>query len=71
MSCAEGDTGYIWLVGGYMLAASTLVILTSVAVSYVSSRVATGSTVTLTVASGPLDVTINPSDYIGKPVAQE
>jgi predicted Ser/Thr protein kinase len=34
------------------------------------SRLATGSTVTLTVASGPLDVTINPSDYIGKPVAQ-
>ena len=34
------------------------------------SRVATGTTVTLTVASGPLDVTINPSDYIGKPVAE-
>lgn len=37
---AQGDTHYIWVAGGYMLAASAGVILASVAVSWVSSRVA-------------------------------
>ncbi len=37
---AKGDVGYIWRIGGYMLAASALVMVTSIVIAYYSSRAA-------------------------------